>query len=337
MAFSRILGHERQIEVLQRNIKSGQIPPAYLFHGDEGIGKHMAAIEFAKSVNCGGDLFGDVPCDTCQNCRNIEAGCHPNVSALALEMNQDTGKMRQEIVIKQVRAAQDFLSLKAVGEGRKVLIVDGAHLMNEESANAFLKTLEEPPDNSHVILITSRAASLLPTILSRCRAVSFQPLKEDLVAGLLMERGMPPDDARIIARMTGGRVGDALSSDAGELRESRKAFLKTLDAITKKGPSAVLKAAEEVVKEAEGLPEFVFFGSMWFRDILVILVGGDARTAYNEDMLDSLYGWAGRTTPARCENALLLLKQAGRSLERTFNRRLLAEDLFFRLREEASA
>jgi hypothetical protein len=99
----------------------------------------------------------------------------------------------------------------------------------------------------------------------------------------------------------------------------------------------VLKAAEEVAKEAEGLPEFVFFGSMWFRDILVILVGGDARTAYNEDMLDSLYGWAGRTTPARCENALLLLKQAGRSLERTFNRRLLAEDLFFRLEEARPA
>src|SRR5512143_4152358 len=112
MAFSRILGHERQIEVLQRNIKTGQIPPAYLFQGDEGIGKRMAAIEFAKAVNCGGGLFGDVPCDTCQNCRNIEAGCHPNVSMLALEVNQDTGKMRQEIVVKQVRAAQHLLSLK---------------------------------------------------------------------------------------------------------------------------------------------------------------------------------------------------------------------------------
>ena len=337
MAFSHILGHERQLEVLQRNIKTGQIPPAYLFHGDEGIGKRMAAIEFAKAVNCGGDLFGEVPCGTCQNCRNIEAGCHPNVSALALELNQDTGKMRQEIVVKQVRAAQDFLSLKAVGEGRKVLVVDGAHLMNEESANAFLKTLEEPPDNSHVILITSRVASLLPTILSRCRSVSYQPLKEDLVAGLLMEKGIPAADASLVARMTGGRVGEALSADATELRDRRKAFLKTLGAITEKGPTAVLKAAEEAAKEADGLPEFVFFGTMWFRDLLVILVGGDARTAYNVDIMDKLNGWAGRISPARCENALLLLKQAGRSLERTFNRRLLAEDLFFRLREETSA
>ncbi len=212
MAFSHILGHERQLEVLQRNIKTGQIPPAYLFHGDEGIGKRMAAIEFAKAVNCGGRPLRRGPVrDLPELPEHRVRAATRTCLCLPLEVNQDTGKMRQEIVIKQVRAAQDFLSLKAVGEGRKVLIVDGAHLLNEESANAFLKTLEEPPDNSHVVLITSRASSLLPTILSRCRSVSFQPLKEELVAGLLMEKGVPgrrrsccPDDRR-----QGGRGAQA--------------------------------------------------------------------------------------------------------------------------------
>ncbi len=211
--FDSIFGHERQLEVLRRNIKSGQMPPAYLFHGEDGIGKRMAALEIAQAVNCAGDMFGEVPCGSCQSCRNVSSGCHPNVRVVGLEPNPDTGKMRQEIVIDQVQSAQDFLSLKSVGEGRKVLIVDGAHLMNASTSNAFLKTLEEPPDNSHIILITSRPRFLLPTILSRCRAIAFQPPSEGLVARILMEKkGLPEEDAR---RFRGDRCRSLLLHASG--------------------------------------------------------------------------------------------------------------------------
>jgi DNA polymerase-3 subunit delta' len=336
LSFSDILGHARPLAVIRQNILTGQLPPAYLFHGEEGIGKHLAATELAKAVNCVGEHEPDDSCGQCVSCRNIAAGCHPNVKDMALEVNPDTGKMRQEIVINQVRAAQEFLSLRAVGPGRKALIVNDAHLMNEEAMNALLKTLEEPPDNSHVVLVTSKPDRLLPTILSRCRAVPFQPLKEELVAGLLADlKGMPPADAAFVARMTGGRVGEALEADAKDLAGRRKSCVKLLDLLAGKGSAVVLKEAESAAKKEGGLEDIVFFGSMWFRDVMVILLGGGAALAYNRDAMDELSAWAGRLTPYRCEEALTLLKQAGRELERTFNRRLLAEDLFFRLKEEA--
>ena len=337
MGFSGILGHDRQIGVLRRNIRTGQLPPAYLFQGDEGIGKMLVATRLAMAVNCtaGED---SAPCGHCRACNNVLSGCHPNARTLTLEVNPDTGKLRQEIVIEQVRSAQEFLSLRAVGEGRKVLIVDGAHQMKESAANAFLKTLEEPPDNSHVVLVTSKPGRLLTTILSRCRAVSFSPLSPEIVAGIVAERnGLTEDAARFVARMTGGRVGEALSTDAADLSARRQDVLKTLSALFTKGPSALIKEAEEAAKAEGGLEDFVFFASAWFRDIMVILLGADAGLTYNNDIADELSRWADGFTPDGCEEALRMLSQAGRELERTFNRRLLAEDLFFRLREGAPA
>jgi DNA polymerase-3 subunit delta' len=336
MSFTDILGHDRQVAVVRRAVTTGQIPPAYLFHGEEGIGKLMLAREFAKALNCEGGAGPGESCGTCRPCRNIDAGCHPNVSTLTLEVNPDTGKLRQQIRIEQVRAAQEFLSLKAVGEGRKALIVDDAHLMNDNAMNALLKTLEEPPDRSHVILVTSRPNFLLPTILSRCRTMSFQPLKAGLVAGLLVDRkGMSEGDAYFAARMTGGRVGAALEVEPDALRERRSHALDMLSSLSDAGPDKVVKLAEEFAKDKAGLEDVVFFGTLWFRDLLVILVGGDAALAYNTDIMDKVDAWAARMTAYRAESALTLLKETGRALERTFNRRFLAEDLFFRLKEEA--
>jgi len=338
MSFSEILGHERQIAVIRRNAVTGQMPPAYLFHGEEGIGKRMIAMELAKAVNCTGEHEPGDSCGVCQDCRNIVSGCHPNISVMALEANPDTGKMRQAITVDQVRAAQDYLSLKAVGEGRKILIVDGAHLMNEEAKNAFLKTLEEPPEMSHVVLVTSRPGSLLATILSRCRAVSFQPLKEGLVAKLLAERaGMDPAEALFVAGMTGGRVGEALSADPADLAERRRYVMDVFEFLPGSSYSGAVKKAEEVSKKEGGLEDLAFFGTLWFRDLLVILLGGDEALAYNRDMGAGLQACASRMTAYRCEEAIGLLKDTGRALERTYNRRLLAEDLFFRLKEETLA
>jgi len=338
LSFSKILGHKRQIEVLKRSVASGQLPPAYLFHGDEGIGKRLVANELAKAVNCTGGHAPGESCGGCRNCKNIDAGCHPNVSHMAIETNEKTGKPRQEIVIDQVRRAQEYLSLSAVGEGRKVLIVDGAHQMNEEAANAFLKTLEEPPEGSHIVLVTSRPSYLLPTIMSRSRAVGFAPLSEADVAGALMDKkGMGEADALLVARMTGGRLGSALDTDPAELYSRRAEFIKLLDVLAGGDDAKALAKADELTKTDYGLDDVVFFGTLWFRDLLVISVGGGVEMAYNRDVADELYAWADRTTAYRCEAALLMLGGAGRSLERTYNRRLMAEDLFFRIREEALA
>jgi DNA polymerase III subunit delta' len=338
MGFSDIIGHGRQIEVIRRSIANGHLPPAYLFYGDEGIGKRLVALELAKTLNCTSPGPDGDACGECRDCRNIESGCHPNVSVLAVEANEKTGRLRQEIVIDQVRSAQEFLSLRAVGEGAKLLIVDGAHLLNEEAANALLKTLEEPPDGSHAVLVTSRPGSLLQTIHSRCRSIGFAPLGEpDVAAALVSMRGMQEGDARLIAKMTGGRLGLALGTDADELRQRRGSFIGLLGQLAEGGDARLLKRAEEASKTDGALEDLVFFGTLWFRDVVVILLGGGAELTYNDDMLDELEAWADRLSLSRCEDAIGLLSALGRSLERTFNRRLLAEETFLRVREEVLA
>ncbi|MGA2192413.1 MAG: hypothetical protein ABSG42_03440, partial [Nitrospirota bacterium] len=175
-------------------------------------------------------------------------------------------------------------------------------------------------------------------ILSRCRMISFQPLGEGHVKALLMrEKGMPEAAAGLVARMTGGRVGQALDADPEDISAKRNDFLRILEAITGKGASAVLGEAEKAAKDESRLEDFIFFGTMWFRDILILSVGGDPGLAYNEDIVGLLWEWAGRLSPYRCEEALMLLRQAGQSLDRTFNRRFLAEELFFRFKEEVLA
>ncbi len=335
MNFSSILGHKRQIEVIRRDMSTGQLPPAYLFRGEEGIGKKLAALALAKALNCPSPAPDGDACGVCQSCRNIDSGCHPNVMTVALEMNPDTGKMRQEIVVSQVRAAQEFISLKSVGHGRKMLIVDDAHIMNKEAMNAFLKTLEEPPDSSHVVLISSKPDSLLPTVLSRCRAIGFSSLGEEAVAGLLMERkGLSHDTALIAARLTGGRPGDALAVEPSELMERRGDALKLIARLPGLALPQVLKEAEKASAEGGVLEDVVNFGSAWFRDIMILSAGADYSLAINRDLTDELRIWVGRIGGWRSEEAITLLEQTGAALTRTFNRRLTAEDLFLGLKTE---
>jgi DNA polymerase-3 subunit delta' len=333
--FSSILGHERQLEVIRRNLSTGQIPPTYLFYGEEGVGKRLVALALAKALNCSDPTPEGDSCGVCQSCRNINSGCHPNIMMVGLEPNPDTGKMRQAIVIAQVRAAQEFISLKSVGGGRKALIVDGAHLMNEEAMNAFLKTLEEPPAESHIVLVTSRPDSLLPTVLSRCRAVGFSCLSEEALARLLMEKkGLPHEDALIVARLTGGRPGEALGVEPSDLLERRRDVIKFMSKLPDKSLPQVLKAAEKMAADEGVLEDLVVFGSAWFRDIMILSAGAKESLAINRDLTSELRIWVGRIGGWRSEEAISLLGQTGRALERTFNRRLMAEDLFLRLKRE---
>jgi len=345
MAFSDILGHDRQIDVLRRAIKADRVPHAFLFFGDEGIGKRKTAFEFAKAMNCegadGGGLFGDLEppdggCGNCRACRSIDAGSHPNVSIMQLMENPDTGKMRQEIVISQVQEARGYLSLKPVGDGSKVLIVDGAHLMNVSAANAFLKTLEEPPERTHIVLITSKPGMLLETIISRTRAIGFQPLSDETVKSALVEmRGMKEDDAGLVARMSMGRLGTALEADPKQLRKDRKQFLDTLGKVTQEGYAALLAQAEKVAKDTERFRSFIYQGTMFFRDITVVWMSGDYGLAYNSDIQDELAGWSKRVGPDGSGTAVRLLERAAYSLEKTYNNRMAAEELFIGIREDA--
>ena len=162
MSFKEILGQEKTISILQNALMSSRLSHAYLFAGPTGCGKVFTAINFAKAINCleRPDSLHD-SCGQCVCCKKIDSGNHIDVRRVSLL------KGKSEILIDQIKQIQQQINLRPYEAKYKVFCISDADLMNEESQNALLKTLEEPPVKSIIILTTSKPHGLLPTVISR--------------------------------------------------------------------------------------------------------------------------------------------------------------------------
>ncbi len=219
MSFRSIQGQDRAISALRHALQSDRVAHAYLFAGGEGVGKMTTAVEFAKALVC--SAGSDDACDACPACGKVLHGNHPDIHRLKPE-----GAGRQikiDAVREQVR---NPLSLKPFEAARKVVLLDDAHAMNIDSSNCLLKTLEEPPPNSVLILVTPRPDQLLETILSRCQMIRFAPLAPKLLQSELEARGVAAGVARMLSQSSGGSLGHALRmADEPELPKARRLLL----------------------------------------------------------------------------------------------------------------
>lgn len=253
MSLKDVIGHKTPLNALKRAIQTERVASAYLFSGEEGIGKRFAAINFAKALNCkrsmddSAGLFGETPaeeksldaCDECPSCIKIEKGIHPDVHVISPE--------GPEIKIDEIRELLEVLSLTALEAGTRVVIVDSAERMNEESSNAFLKTLEEPPPHSVIILVSSNPDSMIETIRSRCLRMNFKPLSTDDTRKVLKRKlqGMAEKESRLddIVRLSMGRPGMAIEANPIDERDD---FFKTLGQILVPGSKASWKGRQDM-------------------------------------------------------------------------------------------
>jgi DNA polymerase-3 subunit delta' len=219
--------------------KRGRLAHAYLFCGPPGVGKRLFANELAKALLCENPPGPQLEaCDRCSACHQVEAGTHPDFFA--------TGRPEEvlEFPIDLVRELCHHFSLKAARGHGKVAILDDADDLNEASANCCLKTLEEPPPRSVLVLIGTSPDRQLPTIVSRCQVVRFAPLSQPVIADLLREQGVE-DPALIerLAQLGGGSVREALALADPAFWEFRR---KVLDGLTQPQPDTVALAREWV-------------------------------------------------------------------------------------------
>jgi DNA polymerase III delta' subunit len=193
-----------------KEVRSG----SFIFVGPPHIGKATAAKEFARSLNCLTDNSG--PCD---NCKRLQAGAYPDFIVLTAEPGKG-------ILIGQVRALRTALGLKPYESGRRIVLVDDAHLLTDEAQNALLKLIEEPPKDTIFILSTHRLMALLPTVRSRCAVIYFSPVEESEINNLLQsEYGVAPAVASDLAKASLGIPGRAvLSIPTDEKDESLKSL-----------------------------------------------------------------------------------------------------------------
>ncbi|MDA8088862.1 MAG: DNA polymerase III subunit delta' [Nitrospiraceae bacterium] len=263
MALKDVIGQEGAIKILKSAVLNRRAASAYLFQGPSGIGKRLAAVNFAKALNCQKSPDDGDACDSCPVCRRIEEGIYPDVR----EVRPEKGAIK----IDEIRDLEEKLSLSAYEGKFKVAIVDEAHLMNKQASNAFLKCLEEPPSDSVIILVSSNPDRLLDTIKSRCQAVVFKPLSARDMSLLLKDRIKEPDMLQTLISLSMGRPGLVLEGKAGGsgILKKRQDFLKSLQdmLISKPGKSPSWADKEEIEEFMDGLEIFL-------RDMLVMRTTG---------------------------------------------------------------
>jgi DNA polymerase-3 subunit delta' len=343
MTLATVLGQPRAIDSLQAALRGGAVHHAYLFAGPEGVGKELAAVGLAQALTC--PEQPDVGCGSCASCTRVAKGLHPDVTwvmpddervSRGLAGRSDfTGTPSRELRVEQIRGLQERLALRGLESKRKVAIIASAQAMNVQAQNAFLKTLEEPPSDTTLILVANAMDKLLPTIRSRCSKVHFGPLPVELVAKRVQqERKLDADTAVLAAVMAGGSLGRALVLDVDALAQ-RKDVLTAFESLRGEDAVGLLRFAEAhggSREDAEGVLELLV---LWTRDVALAKVGQVEGLA-NRDLQDLAREVAARTSEAALHRRHALLEGARAAIARNGAPRLQLERLLIELFTEAS-
>ena len=319
MAFDSFVGNRKNIERLQAKLRQDRFPHGLLFSGPDGIGKRTCALMVAKTLNCASAPAGEF-CDSCTSCHRIDAGTHPDVIRIGLE--EDASEIR----IAQIREAIRMLDFRPLEGSSKVFIIDPANLLNASSANALLKGLEEPPDNSYFILITNSLHALLPTVRSRCQSYAFTPLSLDELRKYGALQGSFDE---LTLRWSRGSIGTLHTLDAAALKVQREvilSFVETAVLSTQEEFRELLSVAKEVAGTKQDFGKHLEMIGVVLMDLLY-LKQGRADFVINHDIrawLEKIAEGVSSETLIRLSEFLGLMEK---SLKTHVNRSMLTEVL----------
>lgn len=299
--FGALVGFEDVSRRLLRGIASGRAAHAQIFLGDEGSGKKSLAKAYARALLCEDE--GRRPCGTCTACRQVAHGNHPD-----LHWYRRQGAAHK---VEMVKRLQEDLNRRAYADGFKVLVVEDAHTMNPPAQNKLLKSLEEPPARSVLLLLCESTTPLLPTVLSRCQVVRMPRVPRDVIAALLAERGVPAGQAPVLAALADGRVGRALalaaSPEALALRDEALALL-----IAAMEPGGAIRALEGLQARRAMIGPLLTLWQTLLRDALARALA--AVEPIHSDRPEGLARLAAYP-PERIEAALEAVAEAQRRLQ----------------------
>lgn len=319
-----IVGHRWAVRFLQRTVVSGNVSHAYLFTGPQGVGKTTLARSLAAALLCQGE--GARPCNTCRACRLVAGDSHPDLHIVA---SQQVGA---SLKIEQVRELQRQLSLTPVEGQWRIAILCRFEEATTSAANALLKTLEEPPPYVVLTVLTSDADRLLPTIVSRCQQVHLRPLPVATVCKALVERwGAEPEQAKLLAHLSGGRLGWAVRTLNHETALHRRAQrLDDLDRLIGAATVERFRYAKSLAADPVATQETLDLWIGWWRDVMLVAAQADAPLT-NVDRPGALHDYARRFGAERSAAVVKALRNASERLKRNANTRLTLEVLMLDL------
>ncbi|MCF8053638.1 MAG: DNA polymerase III subunit delta' [Deltaproteobacteria bacterium] len=314
----RIYGHEQQLTMLRDSARANRLANTYLFYGMEGIGKKLVAMEFARSLLC--PVSAPVACGECTSCRKALNGNHPDIFVFI--------PPTASIKIDEIRLLQEKSILRPFEATRKIFIIDDVEKMTRDAANAFLKTLEEPPESCVFFLITARYRSLLPTVLSRCQKIPFSPLSDDDLTKLLGElTSCDPLQARTVATLAGGSAATALAMFQEDFLAHRSNLFGALQRLILQKEMGIFSFVKAMGSDKEEVAKSLDIVRSAFRDVALFLVRQDTAGVINRDVEHVIREMAQRFSLRHCTEVSRIIHSAMRGLTANANKQLLLEAL----------
>ena len=303
-SFSEIVGHEQIKDHMQAAIRDKKPFHAYLFQGEEGVGKEALARTFAAGLQCQSES-ADKPCKECVSCRQMESGNQPDV----IWVTREKASLGVDEIREQLCNTMD---IKPFSSPYKIYLVPEAEKMTEAAQNALLKTIEEPPEYGIVILMTSNISALLPTIQSRCLTMEFRPLSTAVVESFVKEHCQVPDyQARASAAFAQGNLGKAMRyAKSEDFIERKDHIISLLRHVEQMDLSEMLAVIKDLGTRKDEVRDYIDLMVLWYRDVLLFKATKDINQLLFQDEASYISREASHRSYEKIEEILQAFEKA---------------------------
>ena len=326
-SFSEIVGHEQIKEHMQAAIRDKKPFHAYLFQGEEGVGKEALARTFAAGLQCQSES-ADKPCKECVSCRQMESGNQPDV----IWVTREKASLGVDEIREQLCNTMD---IKPFSSPYKIYLVPEAEKMTEAAQNALLKTIEEPPEYGIVILMTSNISALMPTIQSRCLTMEFRPLSTAVVESYVKEHCQVPDyQARASAAFAQGNLGKAMRyAKSEDFIERKDHIISLLRHVEQMDLSEMLAVIKDLGTRKDEVRDYIDLMVLWYRDVLLFKATKDINQLLFQDEASYISREASHRSYEKIEEILQAFEKAKVRLRANVNFDITMEMLLLTIKE----
>jgi DNA polymerase-3 subunit delta' len=340
--FNDLAGNEPVKQTLRGLIAAGRVPNSLLFAGPDGVGKRAFAFELARAFMCLSPVNGE-GCGNCSSCGRVDAFAIPEPTDKSKDdfkrvffgEHADVGmavSYKRFILIEAVRDLERAAHFSPYEARARFFVIDNADRMNASASNALLKTLEEPPETSYIVLVTARPDSLLTTIRSRCQTIRFAPVAAAEIESVVRaKRGLAPDDARLAAAVARGSIGSAMSLDLSDFRTRREMMLGVLESILdRRDLAGALRTAEKMndAKNKDHYEDSLDILEYLIRDIWLLDNGTGREGLTNADLAEKLAALSPKASSPAYAGWLAEIDLLRQSLAVNINRKIATDALF---------
>ena len=320
MLYSQVAGQEEIKTSLIKSINNNQVSHCYLFEGPEGMGKFELALIFAQSLLCLN--FHKEPCNECKNCIKVNSYNHPDLHII----NEDGNSIKREDIDVLINSIYN----KPYEAKRKVFIIKDAHLMTPRAANGFLKTLEEPPGDSVMILLTINSNLLLPTIVSRCQEVKFRNVSKETIK--LFLKDFDDKNVELAANYSKGILNKAINIINGndDTLKKRKEIIKIFDRIINFDSEIIYELENYFDEQKDNIDSIIEIMIMWIRDIMFVKNNMED-LVINKDCIELLKTHG--TNMTKDSDIIEYMQNTSDNIKSNVNYKLAVDNMLLRIQE----